>query len=128
MARIKAKDFIGPKRKAGRPKGSVKKPPPVVSLTPIEPDAIIAAVSPADEERAAFSALLKKKMSLEERADQLVELARLNDTKRAPVGLRAIQEINAITGVHDQKVEEAPAMFALPEGTKVSVHVEKVVK
>ena len=67
-------------------------------------------------------------MSLEDRANQLVELAKLTDTKRAPVGLRAIQEINAITGVHDPKPQESPAMFVFPEDTKVNLHVEKVIK
>ena len=81
-----------------------------------------------EEQRAMFARLLRKKMSLEERAEQLISLAKLTDTKRAAVGLRAIQEINAITGIHDNKPQEAPPMFQLPEGTSVSVRVEKVVK
>ena len=80
------------------------------------------------EQREIFANLLRQNFSLEERAKQLVELAKLTDTKRAAVGLRAIQEINAITGVHDPKPQESPAMFALPDGTSVSVKVEKVAK
>lgn len=133
MGRIKAADFIGPKRPRGRPKGAAKKAaPPVVTLTPAPPpeEAHVQAITAdvAEEERAQFAALLKQKMSLEDRANQLVELARLNDTKRAPVGLRAIQEINAITGVHDPKPTETPPMFVFPENTSVSVKVEKVIK
>lgn len=81
-----------------------------------------------EEQREMFAKLLRENFSLEERAKQLVELARLTDTKRAAVGLRAIQEINAITGVHDPKPQETAAMFNLPEGTSVNLHVEKVVK
>jgi hypothetical protein len=81
-----------------------------------------------DEMRVKFAAILRQKMSLEERAEQLVELARLKDTKRAAVGLRAIQEINAITGVHDPKPQETPPMFVFPEDTQVAIHVEKVIK
>jgi len=94
------------------------------------PEEVVRAITTeiAEEERAQFAALLKQKMSLSERADQLVELARMNDTKRAPVGLRAIQEINAITGVHDPKPAETPAMFVFPDDTQVSIRVEKVVK
>lgn len=81
-----------------------------------------------DEERSRFAALLRKKMSLEDRVDQLIALAKLNDTKRAGVGLRAIQEINAITGVHETKANESPPMFVFPDDTSVSINVQKVVK
>lgn len=81
-----------------------------------------------EEEREMFARLLKQEMSLEERARQLVNLAKMKGSKTAAVGLRAIQEINAITGVHDPKPTEAPAMFKFPDDTNVSIHIEKVVK
>jgi hypothetical protein len=115
------------KRKPGRPKGSKNKPKAIV---PAEPDALVGAITKDldEEERQRFALILKSKMSLEERAEALVELARFNDTKRAPVGLRAIQEINAITGVHDPKPAEVAPMFVFPEDTRVAIAVQKVEK
>jgi len=78
----------------------------------------------SDEEKIEFARLLKKKMSLNARANALVELAKMTDTKRAPVGLRAIQEINKITGISKDAREETAPMFVLPPGTKVLVGVE----
>ena len=128
------------KRKRGRPKGSRNKrtlaklaaAPKVVEaeIVPSVEENLVVAMSGGldDEERQRFARLLAERMPLSERVDQLISLARLTDTKRAPVGLRAIQEINAITGVHDSKPAETPPMFVFPEDTQVSVHVEKVIK
>lgn len=80
------------------------------------------------DQRKMFQDLLNEKMSLEERADQLVALAHLRGSKTAAVGLRAIMEVNRITRVSGDGATEAPAMFALPPGTNVSVTVEKVEK
>jgi len=80
------------------------------------------------EQRALFAKLIGEKMSLEERAQQLVDLAKLTSDKTAGVGLRAIQEINAIVGIHDPKPQETPSLFKFPDDTSVSIHVEKVVK
>lgn len=82
----------------------------------------------APDEKKMFVSLLNRFMPLEERALQLCKLARLFDTKRAPVGLRAIQEINTITGLRGDRATESAPMFALPADTKVQVTVTKVVK
>jgi hypothetical protein len=100
--------------------------PAAIALRP--EDGIDATKDLSEEHRAIFARLLSEKMPLEDRAQQLVELAKLTDTKRAPVGLRAIQEINAITGIHDPKPQESPVMFVFPEDTRVSLNVEKVIK
>jgi hypothetical protein len=80
------------------------------------------------DEKKEFVALLNRFMPLEERALQLAKLARFVDTKRAPVGLRAIQEINLLTGLRGDKATESAPMFQLPADTTVRVTVTKVVK
>jgi len=77
-----------------------------------------------EQEKIEFARLLKKKMSLNQRADALVALAKMTDTKRAPVGLRAIQEINKITGISQDDREETAPMFVLPPNTKVAIMTE----
>jgi hypothetical protein len=95
----------------------------------VRPDGIPAIDSDlTPDEKQEFIALLNKFMPLDERALQLVKLARFSDTKRAPVGLRAIQEINTITGIRGERPTEAVPMFALPANTSVSVQVTKVIK
>lgn len=79
-------------------------------------------------EREEFIRLLNHEMPIAERAAQLAKLARFTDQKRAAVGLRAIQEINAIAGVSGDAPRDTPPMFQLPEGTSVSVRIEKVLK
>jgi hypothetical protein len=88
---------------------------------PIPESPLIQDLSEADKQE--FARLLKEKMTLTERADMLVKLASFSDTKRAPVALRAIQEINAITGVKDDKPHEAVPLFQLPPGTAVAIKV-----
>jgi len=109
-----------------------KKAAPKEKIVPVEAEVLPASVDVTsdldDEQRAMFSKMLREHMPLEERAKQLVELASYTDTKRAPVALRAIQEINAITGVHDPKPQESTPMFVFPKDTKVNLKVEKVVK
>lgn len=78
-----------------------------------------------EEQKAEFSRLLKEKMSLNDRADILIKLAKMTDTKRAPVGLRAIQEINKITGVTNDATGEVSPMFVLPPNTAVAIMVKK---
>jgi len=97
----------------------------VISPAPIEP---VTASDLDAEQKAEFARLLQSKFSLKERADALVKLAQMTDTKRAHVGLRAIQEINVITGVRDDKATDAHSMFRLPDDTTVSIKIEKVVK
>ena len=80
------------------------------------------------DEKKLFVDLLNRFMPLEHRALQLAKLARLIDTKRAPVGLRAIQEINLICGLRSDRPTEAGSMFQLPPDTKVQVTVTKVLK
>jgi len=93
--------------------------PEIHEPDPLRPDQDLSA-----EQRAEFAKLLQKEMPLKVRAKQLVKLAMFSDTKRAPVGLRAIQVINEITGVTDTASDEAPSMFNLPEGVSVEVKVK----
>ena len=102
--------------------------PPLVTLAPPITEIIAVERDLTPDQRAIFTKLLDDKMTLEERADQLVLLAKMHGTKTAPVGLRAIMEINRLTGLSEDRATEAPAMFALPEGTAVSVKVERVEK
>jgi len=101
--------------------GEPTPPTQIDILPPIERD-----LTP--DQRREFTKLLDTKMGLEERADHLVRLAKMHGNKTAPVGLRAIMEINRLTGLSEDRATEAPAMFNLPEGTSVSVKVEKVEK
>ena len=77
-----------------------------------------------EEQKEEFKRILDKKLTLAQRGDLLVSLAQKTGNKTAPVALRAIQVINEITGVTQQTDSEAPSMFTLPEGVKVSVSVE----
>lgn len=124
-----------PAKKRGRPRkkpieASVLEgaPEPIAEVISRPPDGISVSKDLDEEQREMFAQILKSKMTLEERANALVALAKMTDTKRAPVGLRAIQEINAITGVHKDKPNESQSMFVFPEDTTVSIHVEKVYK
>lgn len=78
------------------------------------------------DEKEVFKKLLDEAMPLAERARRLVNLARLKGSKTAGVGLRALQEINSLTGVNREADAGASPMFALPAGTEVSVTVKKV--
>ena len=80
------------------------------------------------DEKKEFIALLNKFMPLDRRALQLVKLASYYDTKRAPVALRAIQEILQLTGLRGDKATESMPMFQLPANTAVQVTVTKVDK
>ena len=77
----------------------------------------------AEVDKEEFAAMLRQKMTLEERANALVRLAGFSDTKRAPVALRAIEEINKITGVKEDRPNEAAPMFVLPPNTAVAIKV-----
>ena len=98
-------------------------PPPMPVEDELRPDQNL-----LEAQKAEFKKLLDAKMTLQERADQLVKLAKFTDTKRAPVGLRAIQVINEITGVNDDLDHDAPSMFKLPDGVKVKIKVETAEK
>ena len=80
------------------------------------------------DEKKEFISLLNKFMPLDRRALQLVKLANYYDTKRAPVALRAIQEILELTGLRGDKATESMPMFQLPANTSVKVTVTKVEK
>jgi hypothetical protein len=80
------------------------------------------------DEKKVFVDLLNKHMPLEQRAVQLTKLAHYTDQKRAAVGLRAIQEINTLTGLSGASATEAAPMFQLPEGTKVAIVMQTVEK
>lgn len=81
-----------------------------------------------ESERDEFVRLLNKAIPLQERATRLAALARMKGSKTAGVGLRALQEINALTGLHTEGPTQAPPLFAFPEGTKIAVNVTKTVK
>lgn len=81
-----------------------------------------------DEQRQEFIKLLNEAMPVAERAKQLALLAKLKGQKTAAVGLRAIIEINELTGMRDKVVGDATPMFQMPEGSNVHVHVRKVEK
>ena len=91
-------------------------------------DGIVMDVGLTPSEKAQFVRLLNQFLPLKDRALQLAKLAMYTDTKRAAVGLRAIQEINAITGMSGSAPTEITPMFALPPDTRVNVTVTKVVK
>ena len=103
---------------------------PVETAIALRPDDGIPAFDGdlAPSEKKLFIDLLNAAMPLKARAEQLVKLAQYTDTKRAPVGLRALQEINAITGLSGDQATETAPMFQLPPGTAVSIHMTKVIK
>ena len=80
------------------------------------------------DEKKIFIDLLNEHMPLKQRAVQLAKLAMYTDQKRAAVGLRAIQEINTLTGLSGASATEAAPMFQLPEGTKVAIVMQTVEK
>jgi hypothetical protein len=112
--------------------------PAELVLVPVEPEAGLfdnipqAAPAPAllteldEDDRKEFATLLNAAMPLSERARLLVKLAHQTDTKRAPVALRAIQEINTLTGVSAERPAETMPMFVV-QGD-VSVVAQKVTK
>lgn len=77
------------------------------------------------EQKAELARLLNKGLPVAVRAQQLCKLAMYTDTKRAPVALRAIQTINAITGITEEADPEASPMFMLPEGAKVETDTKE---
>jgi hypothetical protein len=79
-------------------------------------------------EKSVFIRCLNEFLPPRERALQLAKLAMYTDTKRAAVGLRAIQEINALCGLHADGADEVTPMFALPPDTRVNVTITRVVK
>ena len=80
------------------------------------------------DEKAEFIALINKELPIAVRAKQLGILARKTGQKTAAVGLRAIIEANELTGLKADKPTESAPMFALPQGTAVTVKIEKVAK
>lgn len=102
---------------------------PVAVLPVAQPVAqSLESVDEAAAARKELAKLLNTAIPLKQRVKLLVKLAHHTDTKRAPVALRAIQEINTLTGVTADGANEAAPMFLLPPDTSVSVHVEKVIK
>jgi len=102
---------------------------PEEAIVPLPDDGIPALDSDlTPDEKQEFIKLLNAELPLAERAKLLAVLARFKDQKRAAVGLRAIQEINSITGLSKERPTESAPMFVLPPDAKVSVTVTKVVK
>jgi hypothetical protein len=79
-----------------------------------------------EEQRKEFVAILNREFSLAERAQMLIKLARSTDTKRAPVALRAIQEINRVTRItpKDDQDGDGSSMFVLPLQANISTVVK----
>ncbi len=77
----------------------------------------------SEEEKAKFSRLLKEKMTVERRAELLIELANLTDRHGAPVALRAIEQINKITGVTTEKAVQAAPLFITPKDAKIAIGI-----
>lgn len=100
---------------------------PAVAPRPVLPQTI-ADADLEDEARRELSRLLNAAIDLPERAMLLVKLAHHTDTKRAPVALRAIAEINALTGVTRERPADTMPMFQLPSDSSVSIVVAKVVQ
>lgn len=82
----------------------------------------------SDAEREEFAKLLRAEVPLAERAKLLGRLARMKDTKRAPVGLRAIQEINRLTGVGAERPVDTMPMFVLGAEQSIAVDITPVKK
>ena len=88
------------------------------------PDDIVKPDSDLDaQQKAEFARLLREGLGLEERAKRLINLTKFVDSKRAPVALRAIQEINAITGITADAPEEGSPLFVLNDGAEIAVAV-----
>lgn len=81
-----------------------------------------------DEAKRELARLLSAGFPLEERARLLVKLAHHTDTKRAPVALRAIQEVNSLTGITRERPVDTMPMFQLPNGAEIEIRVEKAIK
>ncbi len=81
-----------------------------------------------DVEREEFAQLLRAEVPIAERAKLLGRLARMKDTKRAPVGLRAIQEINRLTGVGGERTADTMPMFVLGAEQTIAVSIAPVKK
>ena len=100
-----------------------------VSLEPVRSDGLPAVDGDlTPDQKKIFIDLVHKEMPLTERAHQLATLARFTDTKRAPVALRAIIEMNILDGLKDERTDEEKAMFVLPSDSNVAVLVKKVEK
>lgn len=95
----------------------------VAVAAPAEIVDVETAVDLADVDRKEISDTLREIIPVKERARLLATLARFKDTKRAPVGLRAIQVINELTGVTEAQKSDTPPMFMLPENTSISIKV-----
>ena len=111
-----------PKKKAEKPVESVfEGAPDVVEEQVVE---TVADAGLSVVEKAEFAKLLKDGLTLQDRAKRLINLTTFVDSKRAPVALRALQEINQITGVTKDAPNEATPMFILPEGASLGVTVK----
>ena len=101
---------------------SVFEDAPSIAPEPVTPNDIVKPDSDLDAaDKAEFASLLKKGLTLPMRAARLIKLTTFTDSKRAPVALRALQEINAITGVTANDPDSSSPMFVLPAGTEVAV-------
>jgi len=94
---------------------------PMVELPVLDAD-----LTPDEKEE--FVKLLREEMPVKDRARQLGILARKTGQKTAAVGLRAIIEINELTGMRKERAAETAPMFQLPAGASVSITVQKVEK
>lgn len=115
--------------------GSIPEEKDFLLGVPDEDDVVLAPVKAvtipedaSDDLRLELAKILNAEIGLKERAKLLVKIAHMTDTKRAPVALRALQEINLLTGISKDRPTDSAPMFQLPEGVAVSIKVEKPVK
>lgn len=104
--------------------------PVQMQVVPVRPNDGLPALDSdlTEDQKAEFVGLLNAFMPLRRRAELLALLCTKVDTKRAPVALRAIQEVNLITKITGTTAATAPPLFQLPPGTSVSIAVQKVKK
>jgi hypothetical protein len=99
------------------------------SALEVRPDGLPALdVGLTPDQKKEFTSLIRKEMSLADRAHQLAILARFTDTKRAPVALRAIIEMNLLDGMREERERDDVPLFVMPEDSKVAILVQKVEK
>jgi len=89
------------------------------------PDDIVKPDSDLDSaQKAQFAELLRTGLDLKTRAARLINLTKFTDSKRAPVALRAIQEINAITGITAEAPDEGQPLFMVVGGDDLAVAIK----
>lgn len=103
-------------------------PAPVALVPPVTQIDVPDIEGLTEKDRKELADALRAELPVAVRAKLLARLAQFKDTKRAAVGLKAIQVINELTGVTEDRARETTPMFMLPEDAAVAVTIEKVEK